>query len=547
MEKMMEREVRRLEGLGQTGFDFRPAASAGIYTQADEADCFLDAEPRELFVGAQHLDDYLGETGLGWVLRLRALLAEVDLSGLTCRYQSSGRKAFHPRTMLGLIVYGILNRQWSLRELEGLARRDVGAWWLCGGHQPDHSTIGKFIVLHAEVLTEQFFVDLVKHLAARLRLGSTLTAGDSTLLDAAASRFRLLWTEAAAQAAQEAREAVTAAPGDRQLERKAELASAAAQLGAERLARRRGNKGDTAAVKVSLIEPEAVHQRAKDRTLRLAYKPTILANAHGLIVGQRVEPSNEVAAIAPLIEQHRAVFGGVPPTLLLDGGFASNALWSALVEQSIDVLCPSGRTDHDGDWQKRSSRPGKFGKRAFRYDPARDLYRCPAGRELAFAYQEQPAQGLGYREYWCRQCGDCPLRSRCTDSARGRTLKRYAGEELREWMAQLLEHPLARARYRRRQVIVEPCFAELRERQGLKRFHRSGLTAVRAEFALHCIAFNLKRAVGRLWLLIICAFIHAGFQRRRPSQFFRRPSVWYQNPTLRNPFIDGLALRTAGK
>jgi transposase len=108
---------------------------------------------------------------------------------LTGRYQAGGRKAFHPSNLLGLIVYGILNRQWSLRELEGLARRDTGACWLCGGHQPDHSTIGKFITLPAKVLTEEFFVGLVKHLAARLKLSLTLSAGDGTLMDTAASRF----------------------------------------------------------------------------------------------------------------------------------------------------------------------------------------------------------------------------------------------------------------------------------------------------------------------------------------------------------------------
>jgi hypothetical protein len=49
----MEREVRRWEGLGQLGFDVYPPATV------DESDprqtggeVFLDAEPRELFVGA---------------------------------------------------------------------------------------------------------------------------------------------------------------------------------------------------------------------------------------------------------------------------------------------------------------------------------------------------------------------------------------------------------------------------------------------------------------------------------------------------------------
>ena len=198
--------------------------------------------------------------------------------------------------MLGLIVYRILNRQWSLRELEGLARRDFAAWWLCGGHHPDHSTIGKFIVLHAEVLTEEFFIKLVKHLAARLKLGPVLAASDGTMIDAAASRFRLLWTEVAAEAAQEVQAAAAAMPENTQLKRKAELANVAAHLGTERLAPRRKHKVD-GEVKVALTEPEAVHQRAKDKTRRLAYKPVVLANADGFIVNQRVEPSSEIAAI----------------------------------------------------------------------------------------------------------------------------------------------------------------------------------------------------------------------------------------------------------
>jgi hypothetical protein len=119
--------------------------------------------------------------------------------------------------MLGLIVYGILNRQWSLRELEGLARRDVGAWWLRGGHQPDHSTIVKFIVLHGKVLTDEFFVILVKHFAARLRLGPTLTAADGTIIEAAACRFHLLRVEAAQQAAQEMQVQAAAAPNNTEL------------------------------------------------------------------------------------------------------------------------------------------------------------------------------------------------------------------------------------------------------------------------------------------------------------------------------------------
>jgi hypothetical protein len=63
---MMEREGRRLEGLGKLGFEFRSTQEPRDEdrNQADEADMFLDAEVRDLFVGAQRLDDYLREAAL---------------------------------------------------------------------------------------------------------------------------------------------------------------------------------------------------------------------------------------------------------------------------------------------------------------------------------------------------------------------------------------------------------------------------------------------------------------------------------------------------
>ena len=60
-------------------------------------------------------------------MRLAALLRDLDYSAFVRVYKPTGGRALHPRTMLGLVVYGILNRQWSLRKLESLARRDVGA------------------------------------------------------------------------------------------------------------------------------------------------------------------------------------------------------------------------------------------------------------------------------------------------------------------------------------------------------------------------------------------------------------------------------------
>jgi hypothetical protein len=44
--------------------------------------------------------------------------------------------------------------------------------------------------------------------------------------------------------------------------------------------------------------------------------------------------------------------------------------------------------------------------------------------------------------------------------------------------------------------IVEPCSAELGQRQGLKHFHRRGLKAVRVEFALPLHSPQLEAGSG---------------------------------------------------
>ena len=103
----------------------------------------------------------------------------------------------------------------------------------------------------------------------------------------------------------------------------------------------------------------------------------------------------------------------------------------------------------------------------------------------------------GYVRYRGRECEGCLLRTQCTKSTKaGRTLKRYAGEEYKEAMATVLQQPAALRHWRRRSALIEPLFADLRGRQRLTRFHRRGLAKVKLEFALHCVAYNLRKVVG---------------------------------------------------
>ncbi len=80
--------------------------------QADEA-CFSRRQcfDRDFRLGRKVIEVYLSESGMGWVLRVAALLKDLYYSAFVRTYQPVGRRALHPRVMLGLVVYGIINRQ----------------------------------------------------------------------------------------------------------------------------------------------------------------------------------------------------------------------------------------------------------------------------------------------------------------------------------------------------------------------------------------------------------------------------------------------------
>ncbi len=371
------RVVKRLDASGQRRLGFDEVAQEQQAAEGAEAQgeqWFLPDDWHGLRVQEEPLAQYLSERGISLPVNLRCLLETLGYSAFTRAYSKEGRRALHPRTMLGLIVYGMLKRQWSLRELEGLAKCDAGAWLVCGGHQPDHSTIGKFIQLHSEILSEEFFVDLVKQLARQLNLHTGVAAVDGTVIEAAVSRFGLLRAEAARAAAEQAQRAAAADPHDPELAEQAQVAQAAANVAEERNARRSaaGLKGET---KVAPGESEAVYQPRKDGVRCAAYQPSVLVEQSEfegelgavkieLIVGQGVHPSSEPALFNPLLAQHLTSFGCDPATVLADAGYASLKIFADCYARNLDLLCPSGQTRSNAAWAKRGNQ-GKFGKSAF--------------------------------------------------------------------------------------------------------------------------------------------------------------------------------------
>ena len=121
----------------------------------------------------------------------------------------------------------------------------------------------------------------------------------------------------------------------------------------------------------------------------------------------------------------------------------------AIEREHIHAYIPSPDVDH---------RTAFFSADRFHYEAERDVYLCPASKELRF---DQPHSTERSRRYRARakDCNHCPLKAQCTTSKQGRTLCRSVDEEyLDRERAYLPTEPYQKA-LRKRSVWVEPLFA----------------------------------------------------------------------------------------
>lgn len=491
--KRIRRKKRRVENQGQL------VLVCGTGKQSEEeregnqgVRQYEDPSPEGILIGREDLRSFLESRGESGAIRIRELLRGLELKGFHKPAPKAGRRPYHPAALLGLILFGILEGRHSLRQLETLARTDVRCWWITGGIHPDHSVIGRFIQQYGDQLSEGFFIELTRRVLELTKGSGGDLSGDGTLVQAAGSRYRRLSKEAAEAAEQEAEEAHLQAPQDPILARRAKQAQEVAETVRQRTQaqKRHGTRGK---VEVSRSEPEAVVQPLKNKAgLAPSYKPVVFSNEQQVVVAQTVHPSCEHAEYAQMLDQAERI-GGKVEQIRLDSGYSNFEVMEESESREIRLLCPESE-NASGEQRK----PKKFPKRAFRYDPESDSYACPAGQRLVATGRRGKQRGRSYQYYGGAPCQDCEQRSQCTSRSRGRQVKRYAGDELREKLRARMQNEWMRQEYQKRRYMVEPVFARMKEQQGLKRFRRKGLRQVQVEFALHAAVHN----IGRLLALV---------------------------------------------
>jgi transposase len=155
----------------------------------------------------------------------------------------------------------------------------------------------------------------------------------------------------------------------------------------------------------------------------------------------------------------------------------------AIEDQHIRAYVPLPDLDH---------RTPYYGPSSFRYDAGRDEYRCPEGHPMPRIVARPEEATVVYRAA-AATCNACPVKPACTASAQGRTVRRSVHADEMERVQGYHATEAYQKAMRKRQVLVEPHFAEAKEWHGLRRFRLRGLDNVNMEGLLIAAGQNLKR------------------------------------------------------
>ncbi len=137
-----------------------------------------------------------------------------------------------------------------------------------------------------------------------------------------------------------------------------------------------------------------------------------------------------------------------------------------------------------------------YGPSKFTYDAAHDRYVCPQGQSLRPFRTEYQAEKVEY----CADaatCNACPLKAQCAASDHGRQLHRSFHASYLERVQGYHQTPAYQKAMRKRQVWVEPLFAEAKDWHGLRRFRLRLLWRVNIEALRIAAGQNLKRLLKK--------------------------------------------------
>jgi len=427
------------------------------------------------------LEDWLPEDHLARFIV--EMVNQLDLGSITNQYRSGGSLAYHPSTLLSLLLYGYATGVYSSRKIEQATYDSIAFRYLAGNTHPDHDTLAtfrrRFLGEICELFTQTLLLAREMNL---LKMG--LVALDGTKMPANASRHHALsyghavkqearleaeveeLLKLAEQADQSALPAEASLPEElkRRQDRLARIKEAKVEIEARArtrfeteqaaheaaLAKRgkqekqtgkkaKGRKpkppesGPKSTDQVNLTDEESRIMPVSGGGFEQAYNAQAVVEAESMLVltADVTQAPTDRRQLLPALQRLEELepWLGSPEHLLADAGYFSEANVQAVEAAGITPLIAAGRECHHPHWRER--------------------------------FQEPSAGPLE----------DTPLRR----------------------MLHRMQTQAGRALYAKRKHTVEPVFGIIKHVMRFRQFLLRGLSNVLGEWNLVCLAWNLRR------------------------------------------------------
>jgi transposase len=243
-------------------------------------------------------------------------------------------------------------------------------------------------------------------------------------------------------------------------------------------------------LQLSTTDPDATLMRTKNGVDLGYHTHYVVDGGKARIILMALVTPSEVMDNQPMLDllwRTRFRWKLSPRRVTGDKKYGTEENLVAIEDQGIRAYIPIPDMDHRTEF---------FSVEAFTYDAERDVYVCPAGKELHFAPWHSTERQLRYRAY-ASDCNHCPLKAQCTTSKQGRSLCRSVDETCLERVRAYQQTEPYKKALRKRQVWVEPLFAEGKDWHGMRRFRLRRLWRVNCEALMIASGQNIKRLLQK--------------------------------------------------
>jgi len=466
----------------------------------------IRADYDQLLMFPPAVDDWIGLDHPARFVRDFVDSLDLEKLGFRVREFHLGRPNYSADLLLKVWLYGYLTKNLSTRGLERGCREHMGLIWLTGRQAPDHNTLWRFWLDNKRALRQVFQQSVRIAFNADL-LGLVVHAVDGTKIMACSS-WRTMWhkkdlekllqklDESISEAMRQVERAQRKEVGEFRLpeslqdheERKRFIQEALRKLEQED------------AKHMHPGEPDARVMKA-GRCNELSFNAQAVADQKtGMVVAADVvNDENDSAQLVPMLDQVKDNLGETAKESVADGGYASAAQIDSAEKAKYSILTNPGPNEGSEEKPFHTSR--------FVYDHDNDRCICPQGNILPFAGTKRSRRDTHeLRIYRCRDYRQCPCRSQCSSSKRGREIEITPYHQAVVRQREKRQIPANSALLKARKAIVEPVFGWIKRNLEFRRWTVRGLENVKTQWSLLCTTINLKKlykywATGRLQLV----------------------------------------------